>query len=316
MLPAPLLVGLLLLSTSVGGSAQETPSAPADVFKFAWPSPSSAMVVKDGEKKGEKAKLRFRLDVAAEESGGLRARLTEFWFLEVAGRDASTPAMKAALAPALAMAQAVPDTLVDAKGNYLGIDGIDALVERVVKFRAEQRGDSEQQRELLLKQLRSPVMQESLRQACAADWNTWVGSWIGFDVAPRSETSAAGEMPLMGVSIPATATRRHHGPVPEHPGYVRLSAMTLAEGPEATAAFARAMQRVAEQSGGEAFPSDRLEEVRQELHLEVVTDPRTLRPLRASRTKIARVKMKGEALREQVERAAYTFDWQQSAVQR
>ena len=305
---------LLLLLSAAASPAQEgaTDKAPTPAFRFAWPVPSSALVTKDGEKKGEKARIRFRLEVAPDTGTDLRARMVDFEFLQVNGRDATTPEVKASLAGALALTQAVPDIIATTGGRYLRVDGFDAMIERVAKFSGDQKGQTAEQRERTLKNMRSPMMQEALQQACGSDWNTWAGAWVGFDATPGNDVTAAVEMPFMGAQLPARVTRRHHGEVAEHPDHVRLSSTTLSEGPEATAALAAAMQRVTEQTGEKPFPKDELESVRCEMVMEVVTDPRTLLPLRANRTKTIRIAMKGE-VREQGERNEYTFVWAPAA---
>lgn len=309
---SPLVFGfLLVLWIAAGSPAQEAaPRAVSDEAPtFAWPVPSSAVVIKEVEKASVKAKMRSRLAVSAEEGGGLRARMSDFEFLEINGNDVTTPEMKEALAPVQTMTQAVPDLLVDGKGNYLHIDGIEAMIERAVKFQGESKGRSKAANEQILELMRSPMMIELLQHSCSVDWNTWVGGWIGFDSAPGRETVGTIDMPMMGGTLPAKVTRRHLGAVAEHAGHVRLSSVLVAEGPEATAAFIAMMQRVAEQPGGRPFAGDRLEAVRAETALEVITDPRTLLPLRASRTKTIRITMQGEEPQEQVERADYTFEW-------
>jgi hypothetical protein len=305
-LPAAALLSVLALP------AQEAPAAPESPWKpctFHWPVPASVLVQKDGERNGDKAKLRFRIELTAGEGTALRARMVGFEFLEMNGRDATTEAARTALAPTLALTQAVPDVVVDEHGAFLRVDGLDAMFERFAAYLGEQKGVSAAQRDRLLQTLRSPQLQETIQQACGDDWRTWVASWVGFDVAPGAEATTDVRLPFMGAEVEAKATRRNHGPVPEHPGHVRLSVTTTTAAPSTTAAFAAAMERMAAQSGGKPFPKDRLEQVQVEIVSEVVTDPQTLRPLRASRNRTMRIGMKDEPVREQVEKNAFAFDW-------
>jgi hypothetical protein len=308
--PGRIVLALLLAAAHLRAQESAAPErSGGEAFAFAWPVPCSAVVTKDGEKKGARTRLRFRLDLAAGEAGELRVKLGDFEFLLVDGQDATTPAMREALAPASALTQAVPDTVVSAKGDFLRIDGIDAMLERVAKFMGETKGHSAEEQARILASMRTPVMQQVLQEACSADWITWAGGWVGFDATPGSDTADVVRMPMMGASLEGAVTRRHLGAVDEHPGHVRLSAKMVAEGPEATAAFAEAMARLAKEAGGPPFPADQLEELRVETTMEVVTDPKTLLPLRAGRTKKMRVVMKGRPAREQVERHDYTFEW-------
>jgi len=294
--------------------AQESPPAAVVVppLEFAWPLPAKAVVVKDGAKKGNEAKLRFQLAVANDTADELRARMTKFEFLEIGGRDATTAEMQKVLEPALALTQAVPDIVIDAKGAYRRIDGLEAMMERVEEFESRRRQLTDAQREEKKRALESPAMRDALQQACSADWNTWVGAWIGFDLAPGTQRSDRIETTFFDTTIRSEVTRRHHGPAADVPGHVRLTSVAVAEGQEAVEAYRDILRRVAQESGGKPFPVADLEAVRQELQLEVITDPRTLLPRRAIRTKTIRIVMAGET-RDQVERADYTFEWEKAA---
>jgi hypothetical protein len=317
MVHAPMCVAAaVLLAAAV--PAQETPGAAGagEVWapcRFEWPVPGNVTVHKEGHRNGDQAKLRFRLELAPVDGPAVRVRMLDFEFLEMNGRDATSEAARTALAPTMALTQAVPDVVVDARGSFVRVDGLDAMFERFSAYLGEHKGVPAAQRDRLLQTLRTPEMQATIQQASGDDWKTWVGNWVGFDVAPGAEAAADVVLPFMGVELQARATRRNHGAVADHPGHVRLSLTTTASGPAATAAFTAAMERVAAPPGGKAFPKDRVEQVQVEIAAEVVTDSRTLRPLRATRTRTTRIAMKGEAPRERVDRSEFRFEWAPAA---
>lgn len=174
-------------------------------FVFAWPVPGTVRVEKSGEKRGP-VKMRYRLDLQRASDTEVRVRQRDFEFLEVNGKDATTPEMQQQLAAALALTQAVPDTLVDKAGAYLRIDGIEAMIERVTAYQHEARGLSAAESERIVKSMRSPAMVDALQQACSADWQTWVGAWVGFDVPPQQQREADGVLSMLGASLPAKVT--------------------------------------------------------------------------------------------------------------
>jgi hypothetical protein len=283
--------------------------------RFDWPLPSRVTVVKDEEKRGKTAKMRYRLTLAAgEKKGELALRQGEIEFLTLEGRDAQTPAMKKALAPGLALAQAIPDTIVDAQGHYLRIADPEVMLERFVRYVASQRDVTSEQEQKMRRTLTSPAMLQITQQACSADWNTWVGAWVGCELAENAQETHDVEVPFYAAVLPGTATRTHGGPVKEHEGCVRLTLTTVIEGAKATAAFAEVMEKLAKESGGKPFAKEPLEELRIVSVESVVTDPRTLVPRQASRTKTMRLKMKGDGAREQSEHAEWRFEWDAPAA--
>lgn len=262
-------------------------------------------VTQNSEKRGQTAKLRYLLKMSAgQNEGELVVRMSELEFLELGGKDATTPAMRQALAATLAMARAVPDWVVDAEGNFLRMEGLEELIERLVGLNGALAEVGAAQREKILETLRSPAMASTLEQACGDHWNVWVGAWVGFDVAPGGEEQGDRELPFMGTAVPACVTMRNQGPATDHPGYFELSITSVSDGPSARDALAESLDATGQGNG-----ADGLREVSMSSHVVAVTDPQSQKPLRSSRTKTTRIVMQGAIPQEQVERAEYTFHW-------
>lgn len=291
--------------------AQESTTAPQkpEPLAFAWPVPCSVVITKDGAKARGSAKLRYRLDLSKGENGELRARQHDFSFLEVNGMDATTEAMQKALAPALALTQAVPDIVVDAQGRFLRIDGLDEMIGRVTTHLATTKGMSDAERARLEASMRAPAARATLEQACGTDWQLWVGSWIGCDLASGTEATSEGTTTILAAEVTGKVVMRNHGDVPEHPGHVRLSVTKLVEGEAATAQLVKLLNGLKGEGGKAPLDPELLEDVRAELVGEVIVERATLRPLRATRTKAIKIKVRGEKVREENERATFEFDW-------
>lgn len=304
---------LALASNSTLASAQVVQAGaarPWEPCRFAWVVPTSVWVTQAGEKRGHAATMRYLLTLSAGAvDGELQARLTDFEFLEVDGKDVTTPEMRQALASTRALTQAVPDMIVDSTGNFLRAGGVEELVERVIAHEATQSGRDAGQLKRELEFMKSPTVLATLEQACGDYWNTWVGAWVGFELEPGSESTEDQDIPFMGVALPAKVTRRNAGPSAEHPGHVELSQTTVIEGPAAASALAETMATMAQQGGGRPFPKDELFDIRSVSVVTVVIDGTTLKPLRATRSKSMRLAVKGEEPKEQVEHLEYTFDW-------
>ncbi len=302
---------LLVLASTPEPALTRVEQAGTETWKpchFAWPLPTSVWVTQDSEKGGQRATMRYRVTLSGANDGEHRARLNDFDFLMVSGRDVTSPEAREELAPILAMAQAVPDMVVDTNGIYLRMDGVDEMVDRIVALLASQ-GESEAKQKQLLVGMKSPSARAMFEAAGSGYWNTWVGAWVGFDLQPGQESVEEQETSFMGVVLPAVVTKRNLGFVAEHPGHVELFVTTVMEGPSATSAFAESMAEFARQSGSPPFPKNELIDMRSVSVVTVVTDAATLKPLRASQTKTVRIEMEGEGAKEQVERAEYTFDW-------
>jgi hypothetical protein len=308
-----ILLWLAAAPTSLALRAQDSPGTKAptpDAFRFDWPVPGSVRVEKVGVKRGNQATLRYRLELQPAAESTIRVRQRDFEFVTVNGQDATTPAMKQKLASAMAMTQAVPDLVVDPAGEYLRIDGLDAMMESFSRFQRDQKGQSEAETQRILKAMRTPEVTAALQQACSKDWSAWVGAWVGFDVPPGEQAEEVGEVPVFGATLPAKVTRRHHGAAAGHPGYVRLSITSLVEGAEAAKALAVATDALVRKAGSSPIPVGALESIRVETSLEVITEPKTLRPLRATWAKDMRLVTKDEGTHSDVESAEFRFTFE------
>jgi hypothetical protein len=282
------------------------PVAAAD-FLFRWPLPCTVVVEKAGDKRGKKATLRYRLEVAADGAEAVRVRHRDFTFLTVNGVDATTPAMQRQLATAQVLAHAVPDLLVSPQGDYLRIDGIDGVLENVATLAGESRGASRAQIEQTIAAMRTPPAQEMMQQAGSGDWLAWVGAWLEFAVPAGEQRESEEELDVFGEPVVAKVTRRHHGPDPAHPGHVRLSITSTFRGEAGTAALAAIMARMASAAGGKPMPPDELLGVEMTTAVEVVTDPHTLQPRAAKRRKDFAITTKSAGRVPQRETAEFTF---------
>ncbi|MBL8738312.1 MAG: hypothetical protein JNL12_17915 [Planctomycetes bacterium] len=103
-------------------------------------------------------------------------------------------------------------------------------------------------------------------------------------------------------------TLQNDGSDEVHPDHVRLFRVALAEGDAAKAAFAEFFATKLAEAGQE-FDLSRVLNVRVELTHEVVTDPKTLRPLTAKRTRTGQIRLKGRQALTVDETSTFTFAW-------
>lgn len=284
-----------------------TAEAAAPLVAFDWPAPATVTVTESAEKKGNKTKMRYRLAISRTDDGGLRLSYRDFEFLEVNGHDATTPAMKKALAKTVAMTAAIPDLLVDEHGMFVGATDMDEMIDRVVDSKKETRGDeaSEKVRE----SMKSQPARDVLTAAVARYWQTWAGGWIGWSQAPGAPVTEVRTSDVFGARVEAPVTTTHHGAVDGAAGLVRLSFRVKLEGGAARKAYDQMIGALIKDEDRRREIADGFEEISMSDELEVQTDPKTLRPRVASNRKVIRLQPKGGDAVEQVESHRYEFDW-------
>ena len=298
---------LALLAAPLTARAQD--EATAAQTTFAWPVPSTATVVETVFKGGQESKTRYRLTMTQRDGGGIRVRYSDFEFLEVAGVDATTPAMKEQLAAATALASAIPDIHVRANGSFEAATGLAEVMTKVVDFLAEERGWSDEEKEGVRANMQESGMLDSLKAAVGQYWRCWAGAWRGWTL-PRGESATEQrEADVLGSAAEATVTLRNRGAAKDHPEALQLEMRVQARDRAFSTAMAPYVGDLVERFAGDAELHPKLTFALDET-LSVVTSPRTLVPLLA--TSERKVTAKNRATEEQlqeIERHRYEFTW-------
>lgn len=284
-------------------AASQAPHA----MSFEWKIPCSVPVEQFSDKKGHKARLRYLLTVKDGPDGKLDLDMTDFEFVELDGMDLTAPRMQAELAPVLALTSALPTMVISREGEYLGMRGLDQMMERVVKFmRKKSQNPNEEQKILAI--LRSPMMQQTLQTQLGEYWNGWVALWNGLQMAPMETREGDDEIQFGEEVIPTRIRYQHHGPVRGAPDLVKVSFTSMISGnsaSEGVLAFLRLMSR----EGGMPFPDNiEIDHLSATTTFEAETDPLTLLPRRTKRTKATEINVKGEHLK-RLDIREETFDW-------
>jgi len=293
--------------------AQETQAeAPASLTTFAWPIPATVTVLESVTKKGKESKMRYRLEMTRREGGGIRVHYSNFEFVEFDGRDATTPAMKKALAAAAALAAAIPDLHVHADGTFEEATGIEEVMRKVVKFLAETRKWDEAQQKQVLAQMLSPQMVNVMKQAVGDYWACWVGAWHGWTVPAGKTEQVERNRKVLGVELPTTVISTHRGSPEAHPGKLHFERIVRSQGQKFTAAMLGFVGTLVQELGPQEQLAAKLPKLQfaVEEKLTVITDPKTLLPVVATSDKTTVVTdSEAKETKKQVERHRYEFDW-------
>lgn len=305
-------------ATLAAQDAKKIPSAEAGATRvlhgaprFAWPVPSSVIVTDTTTKKGKRAKMRYTLRLARHADGELRLSFRDFAFLEMNGRDVTGPRYEKALAPALAQASAIPDFAITESGVYQRTVGLDEMIERVMVATAKQRNASEAEIAKLRSMASQPQFEAAMQAAMSKYWNTWVGSWLRWDVREGKTAQAEVMLPFSGVQLPATMTMSHLGSVSDKPGYVQLQIVTVSKGEKARAAFVKGMEKMMSNAKpqGSSFAAE-IGTVESKTTVRVQTKLSDLKPSSALyEHKLSVESKKTGEIRRQIERREYVFDW-------
>ena len=301
---------LALLAAPLSARAQD--EAAAAQTTFAWPVPSAATVVETVFKGGQESKTRYRLTMTRRDGGGIRVRYSDFEFLEVAGMDATTPAMKERLAAATALASAIPDLHVRADGSFEAATGLAEIMTKVVDYLAEERGWSGEEKEGVRANMQESGMLDSLKAAVGQYWRCWVGAWRGWTLPRGESVTQQREVDVLGSAAEATVTLRNRGAPKDHPEALSLEMRIQASGRAFSTAMATYVGDLVERFAGDEEPAELLPKLTFALDetFAVITSPRTLVPLLATseRKVTAKDRATAEQLQE-IERHRYDFTW-------
>jgi hypothetical protein len=177
---------LILACSHPASPASPAPPAAAASFRFDWSPPCRVPVVERVAKNDQGMTLAYAIDVRPGTDGNLEVRLLDFEILELNGNDVRGPEWRERLKPIQSIASMVPAFVVTPPGEYVGVPDLEGFVERLLaQYPAE---TAAQMRDKLL----SPAVLAKLQLQISEYWITWVGAWIGWQVAPGQTQRRAG----------------------------------------------------------------------------------------------------------------------------
>lgn len=278
-------------------------------FVFQWPDEGRVRVTKEGLKLGDTTVMDYLLQWSPRDGGGLRLQHSDFHFRSVNGIDATTADRQEELAPLLFLTSILPELHVDARGLAVGVGELGPMIAKAeARIAAEENEATRAKLTELVAVLRTPMAEEGGKSSLMDDWFTWVDAWSGDLPEAGAQRKFAGHLVHLGARLPAAVTLQNDGSAEGQPDHVRLFRVALAEGDAAKAAFAEFFATKLAEAGQE-FDLSRVLDVRVELTHEVVTDPKTLRPLTAKRTRTGQIRLKGRKALTVDEVATFTFAW-------
>lgn len=310
------IVALVFAFSVLAHAAPDAGPATISPLKFAWPAPARVGVVEKVLKKGRTSTMAYDAVLTARKGGGYALKLEKIRFVHMNGQPVDRANLSEEVRQAELFAAVVPTLLLTADGMVEGVTGWDEMMESVLKASSADPATREKVRAVFTQ----PGMQEAMKQKAGDFWNAWVGSWIGFDLAPGASDSGAIAMPVPPTTVDAVVTLRNHGPDASAPGSVRLEMQTAFEGEP----FRRAMVAMMKQMMGAAVTGSQhkldvdktVKEARRITTVEVVTDRATLNPRRARMTSVVTMTSVDPAdakavpqTKEEREEREYEFAW-------
>ncbi|MDI1444330.1 hypothetical protein [Polyangium sp. 6x1] len=276
-------------------------------FTFGWKVPCRVPVEQLSDKKGTTARLRYMLSVKPGADGNLDLTFSDFQFLELNGQDITGPELQKQLAPALAMTSAMPSLIVSREGEYLGVRGLDEMIERILAMPSFNKDPKIAPKVAAM--MRSPAIKASLEAKMGDYWNGWVGAWNGLSLAPGASREDDDSIEVGDEEIPTRVRVENHGPVDGAKKLVRLSLVSTMSGTSASAGLAAFTRSLMRGAGTDLSKNLNVERVNRVITLDVETDPATLRPRRARYVMELEMMVNGQmsASRETREER---FDWE------
>lgn len=283
-------------------------------IKFKWPVPGSVAVQETILKKGKTAKVNYDISLQKDEQGKqLNLRYQNFKILELNGMDLSKEENKIANQKVVDMMTAVesamPTVVIEPDGTAKDIIGLDQTIDKTLELLPSK---SAEDLKSLREFLKSPQMENQIKQKSLEVWRLWVETWLNCAPAEGKEDSLDVEIPVGAATFISKVKVKNLGPSKEYPGCVKFAADGTFEGEEARKQFAEMMMqlvsRVPQKEGMKPFSKDMVQEVSRSTHLEVVIDPKTAQPKTASAHSDIHLKIDDKA-RDSVEQHDYVFDW-------
>lgn len=270
---------------------------------FGWPLPTDIRVTGTVETAGTVVVGRFRLILRAlDEADDLEMRIADYELVSLNGIPGGDPRVASMAQNLTASMAAVPLLRIGRDGVAGKAVGFDAIVEAVTS--KELFGTDPAVRERTRAMLLDPRMRPIMEARVMELWRTWVESWVGFDLAPGEVYEKTLPMEMSGRTVDQRLRYEHLGPAPGKPCCVGLRLQAHMQGPQALALMRDLIARMV----GEGRQSDRIEDVQRTVTTEVVTDPKTLRPVRSVTTDHRAITAGGRTT-EQTERKTYEFGW-------
>ncbi|WP_224248123.1 hypothetical protein [Hyalangium gracile] len=276
-------------------------------LRFAWPSPSRVKVTERILKKGKRSVVSYDAVLSARSGGGYEVKIDKFQFLEMEGRDLTQGPLPPELKAAAAIASALPTLVISADGEVSDVVGMEEVIERTTALVPEEKGMRDQVR----RTLSQPAMMQMMKQRVGDFWSTWVGAWVGADLAAGEKRTGTVPMQLPSGSVDSQVTMHHRGSDPAYKGSVHLEVETVLEGEPFRKAMAGLVSQMIQSSAAKDQAPDidkMLKSARRVSTVEVVTDPATLRPYRARMAQVTKLLMEGQE-REEREEREYSFAW-------
>lgn len=281
----------------------------ADVFRFAWPVPVTAVVKAKMQKKGNESTARYAVRIARGNDDEMTLEFRDFKLLTINGKDASDPEVAAQLGPVASLASSLPTMRLSGSGEYLGTSGLETLMDRLLAaMPGEMDGNT---RAGLINYYRSPKVQALMQQKSGEMWNVWVGAWNGLELDPGQSLKGTVPVQVMGRDIQQQILIEHLGAAEGYPCCVRLRMTTVVDGPEVLQLVTGMLQDMAAvmDRAGETFDPARFTSARSTNVTEVITRPSSLIPRYASSKAEVSIRLADNSSRTQTDRKWFWFEW-------
>lgn len=289
---------------SAEGSKDAAPAA----FAFGWKIPCSVPVEQVTEKKGSTVRMRYLFTLKPGPEGKLDGDMSDFEFIEVDGHDVTSPDIQAQMAPALALTSAMPTMVISRQGEYVGMRGLEGMIDRVLLFMNNGKKMSKDEAARVATMMRSPMMLATMEKKMGDYWNSWVGTWVGLEMRPSEALEGDDQIPLGDETIVAHLHYEHQGPVEDAPNLVRLSMTSTMSGDSAAAGLLAFTRAAMKEMGMDLPPSVTIDKVGIVNALETDTDPATLRPRHVRTLRTTEIVLAGKTTTKREIREE-TFDW-------
>ncbi len=300
------LIEALLLVAAMGLSAPaQGEVAP---LKFRWPIPTRATVTERAQRHGQDVTIRYQLSLSP--TGDRKQLVLDIEGTElvaVKGANLKDPEVRAKLEQSLRVAAIVPSLVISRDGQFVQIGRFEEVL---AALEAATPGNAEQKRKVVAL-MNTAEMKGLLVQRAVDLWNVWVGVWANQRLPSGARLGVPLQVALPDGSVLNQALNLQNHGADGPPGHIRLSfASTIGSADQpGVRTFMDGVLRQMSAAVGRPLPREVVEKIEVTTAGEVITDPRTLRPIAARSGRQTTLKVKGESQRVEQELRRYTFEW-------
>ena len=290
--------------------APQAKAAQPKELKFGWPENGKVKITHTTFKKGREMRVAYELQMSKVDTG-IEVTMTSIKLLGFEGANLANPKVNEKLQAMITPGLSIPRFRVSNEGQLLEVLDIDLYLKNVAAAQAADPTATQEQQERTQAILNSSLVRQGMEERVAGYWSAWVGAWVEMpvkldEVIEMQMEEEIFEHPVpMSVRVEQLNDRRAAAK-----GLVKYRMTTEADAKAIFKAAATMFKGMAERAGKSAdIDSISISNAEKRATTEVITDPKTMKPVEVVIDSYTAFEMPGEKPSEAVTMDHFEFEW-------